>query len=166
MRSAGMILDTTHLSDESFWEVVLLWDGPIVATHQMCRTVCPGERQFTDQQLKVIIERNGIIGAALDAWMFTPGWIKGVTENKVCSLELYVDHIDHVCQLAGNANHAAIGTDLDGGYGQEQTPHDLDTIADLQKVSTLLATRGYSDEDIRKIFHGNAVRFLRNAWSA
>ena len=75
-----------------------------------------------------------------------------------------IDHIDHVCQLAGNAKHAAIGTDLDGGYGREQCPHDLDTIADLQKIPPLLEQRGYSQADIEGIMYGNWVRFLRETW--
>jgi len=75
-----------------------------------------------------------------------------------------VDQIDHICQLAGNYRHVAIGTDLDGGYGREQTPCDLDTIADLQKLSPLLAERGYSSEDIAAILHGNWGRFLHEIW--
>lgn len=78
----------------------------------------------------------------------------------------YVDHIDHVCQVAGDARHAAIGSDLDGGYGTEQCPHDLDTIADLQKVPDLLQRRGYAEDDIRLVMHGNWVRLLREALPA
>src|SRR5258708_25701275 len=77
-----------------------------------------------------------------------------------------IDHIDRVCQLAGNARHAAIGTDLDGGFGREQTPCDLDTIADLQRVPDLLRQRGYSDDDITGIMHGNWVRFLEDGWGS
>jgi membrane dipeptidase len=75
-----------------------------------------------------------------------------------------VDHIDRVCQLAGNARHAALGTDLDGGFGREQSPCDLDTIADLRRFPELLRGRGYKDEDITGILHGNWVRFFRAAW--
>jgi membrane dipeptidase len=110
--------------------------------------------------LKVIIERDGVIGSVLDAWMVVPGWIRGETTPEVCSMEDFVNHIDHVCRVAGNANHAAIGTDLDGGYGTEQTPHDLDTIYDLQRVPAMLAKRGYSDADIENIMHGNWLRML------
>ena len=100
----------------------------------------------------------------MDAWMLYPGWIKGETQPEVVSLEAVVDHIDHICQLAGNSRHAAIGTDLDGGYGNEQCPHDLDTIADLQKIPELLRARGYADEDVMAIMHGNWVRCFREAW--
>jgi membrane dipeptidase len=75
-----------------------------------------------------------------------------------------VDHIDHICQLAGNSCHVGIGTDLDGGFGREQSPCDLDTIADLQKLTGLLAGRGYQEEDIAAILHGNWLRLLRQAW--
>jgi membrane dipeptidase len=74
-----------------------------------------------------------------------------------------VDHIDHVCQLAGDSRHSGIGSDLDGGFGWEQSPHDLDTIADLQQVASILGGRGYSDEDVAAIMHGNWLRLLERA---
>ncbi len=162
MEKAGIILDVTHLCDESLKSALDLFSGPILATHSNCRTLCPGDRQFTDDQLKQLIARGAVIGAALDAWMIQPGWVIGKTTPENCTLEMYVDHIDHVCQLAGNANHAAIGTDLDGGYGTEQTPRDLDTIADLKtKIPELLAKRGYAETDIANIMAGNWIRLLR-----
>ncbi len=78
-------------------------------------------------------------------------------------METFVDHIDRVCQLAGNARHAAIGTDLDGGFGTEQTPHDLDTIADLQRVPSILRRRGYKEVDIEGIMYGNWIHFFKEA---
>ena len=165
MDKVGMILDVTHLADQAFWEAVDIFNGPVMASHNNCRALVPGERQFDDDQLKAIIDRDGVIGAALDAWMLYPGWIKGETQPEVVSLEAVVDNIDHVCQLAGNVNHAAIGSDLDGGYGTEQTPHDLDTIADLQKVADLLRKRGYTEQDVAKVMHGNWLRFFRAAWA-
>jgi membrane dipeptidase len=98
--------------------------------------------------------------------MMVPGWVRGETtpESAGVKLEKMIDHIDHVCQLAGNARHAAIGTDLDGGFGKEQSPVDLDTIADLQRVPEMLKKRGYDAEAIRGIMYGNWVRFFREAW--
>jgi membrane dipeptidase len=103
---------------------------------------------------------------ALDAWMLYPGWIKGQTSNEVVSLEAVAEQIDHICQVAGNARHAAVGSDLDGGYGTEQCPHDLDTIADLQKIPDLLRKRGYDQAEIEAVMHGNWLRFFEEAWSA
>lgn len=162
MEQLGAVLDTTHLADLAFFEATEAFGGRIMASHQNSRSLIPGVRQFTDDQLRVVIERDGVIGAALDAWMLYPDWIKGETPNTVVSLEAVADQIDYVCQLAGNVRHAAIGSDLDGGYGTEQCPHDLDTIVDLQKVAGLLADRGYSDEDVRAVMHGNWINFLKD----
>ena len=163
MDRLGMIMDVTHFTDDAFWEAVKLFQGPVWASHQNSRALVPHQRQFTDEQLKQVIERGGVIGAALDAWMMVPGWIKYTTkpEDKGVCLKHMVDHIDHVCQLAGNSLHSGVGTDLDGGFGREQAPMDLETIADLQKVPPMLAERGYKQEDIENIMHGNFLRFLR-----
>jgi membrane dipeptidase len=164
MEQVGMVLDLTHLADEAFWQAVELYSGPVIASHQNCRALVPGDRQFTDDQIREVIRRDGVLGAALDAWMLQPGWIRGETTNENLTLEAVADQIDHVCQLAGNAAHAAIGSDLDGGYGIEQVPRDLDTIADLPKVIPLLRARGYSEGDIAAIYHGNWTRFWRRVW--
>lgn len=163
MDRLGMIMDATHMTDDAFWEATELFKGPVWASHQNCRALVNHQRQFTDEQLKHIIERGGVIGAALDAWMMVPGWVKYTTKpaDTGVSLKHMVDHIDHVCQLAGNSLHSGIGTDLDGGFGREQAPMDLETIADLQKVPALLEARGYKPEDIDNIMHGNFLRFLR-----
>ena len=163
MASVGMILDLTHLAEQAFWEAVDAFSGPVMASHNNCRALVPGDRQFSDAQLEAIIKRDGVVGVALDAWMLYPGWIKGETSNTVVGLEAVADHIDHICQLAGNSRHAGIGSDLDGGYGTEQCPHDLDTIVDLQRVGDLLQARGYSREDIEGIMHGNWMRFFGGA---
>jgi len=165
MDEIGMILDTTHLADESFWEALEAFRGPVLASHQCCRALVPGDRQFTDEQIQALIQRGAVIGAACDAWMLYPGWIKGQTKPEVVTMEAIVDNIDRVCQLAGNARHSGIGTDLDGGYGTEQTPCDLNTIDDLQSIPALLAKRGYKDDDIRAIMWGNWIEFFRRAWS-
>src|SRR5207249_2940044 len=140
--------------------------GRLWASHSNCRALVPHNRQFSDEQIKALIERGAVIGAALDAWMMVPGWIKGKTTPEAVGLKFQtiVDHIDHVCQLAGNARHSGIGSDLDGGFGREQSPADLDTIADLSRVPSMLAARGYARADIEAIMRGNFVRFLSEAW--
>jgi membrane dipeptidase len=166
MAEVGMVLDVTHLSDESFDEALEIYGGPVLASHHNCRALVPDQRQLTDDQIRRLIARGAVIGAALDAWMLYPGWIRGETQPEVVGLEAMIDHIDHVCQLAGNARHAAIGSDLDGGFGTEQAPRDLNSIADLQRVPDMLRERGYSSEDIHNICYGNWVRFFREAWGA
>ena len=165
MQRLGVTLDLTHCSDQAFWEALEHYEGLVLASHNNCRALVPHQRQFSDEQLRAIFERDGVIGAAFDAWMLQPGWVSGQSTNEGVTLNTVIDHMDHVCQLAGNSRHAGIGTDLDGGYGREQSPCDLDTIADLQKLAGLLADRGYSDDDIGAIMHGNWLRLLRQAWS-
>ena len=164
MERLGVVLDLTHLSDQAFWQALEHYNGLVLASHNNCRALVPHQRQFSDEQLQAIFARNGVIGVAFDAWMIQPGWVVGQTTNENVRIANVVDHIDHICQLAGNSSHAAIGTDLDGGYGREQSPCDLDTIADLQKLNGLLADRGYAAADIEAILHGNWLRLFRDAW--
>jgi membrane dipeptidase len=157
----GMILDATHLSDTSFFQALDAFSGPVLASHNNCRALVPGQRQFSDEQLKLLIERGAVIGAAFDAWMMYPGWVRGKTPPEAVSLAAAADHVDHICQLAGNTDHVAIGSDLDGGFGTEQTPHDLTRISHLRNLESVFARRGYSDEGIDAVFHGNWLRFFR-----
>ncbi len=167
MDALGMILDVTHLSDESFWEALEVFRGPVWASHSNSRVLVPDQRQFSDEQLRALIDRGAVIGAAFDAWMLVPGWKRRVSHpsNTDVRLEHVVAHIDHLCQLSGNARHAGLGTDLDGGFGREQCPSDIDTIADLQKLPGLLSQKGFSPADIEQIMHRNFTDFLRRAWS-
>lgn len=164
MERLGILFDLTHLSDEAFWEAMDWFGGIILASHTNCRALVPHQRQFDNRQIHAIISRGGVIGVAFDNWMLRPGWTRGVKDNERVMLTHVVDHIDHICQLAGNSQHAAIGSDLDGGFGREQSPSDLDTIADLQHLTDILSKRGYRDEDIVAIMHGNWLRLLREAW--
>ncbi len=166
MRRLGIILDATHLCDDSFWEALEAYSGPVWASHNNVRALVPDTRQFSDEQLRALIDRGAVIGGVLDAWMLVPGWIRGQTTPAAAGLTLdrLIDHMDHICQLAGNARHCGIGSDLDGAYGREQCPADLDTIADLARLPQLLAARGYPADDIALIMHGNWIRFLNDAW--
>lgn len=164
MDRLGILLDLTHLSDQAFWEAIDCFGGTVLASHSNCRTLVPHQRQFDNKQIYALISRAGVIGVALDNWMLRAGWTRGAKENERVTLAHVADHIDHICQLAGNSQHAAIGSDLDGGFGREQSPADLDTIADLQRLAEILSRRGYSDADIAAIMHGNWLRLLRMAW--
>jgi membrane dipeptidase len=163
MERLGIILDATHLCDESFREVMDIYHGPIWASHNNCRIFVPHNRQFSDEQITELANRDAVIGVALDAWMMVPGWVRGKSNSKAMgvSLKLMINNIDHICQLTGNSRHAAIGSDLDGAFGTEQCPYDLDNIADLQKVPDKLTEIGYSVSDIQNILNNNWVRFLK-----
>ena len=163
-----LILDVTHFCDGCFWEALDIFSGAIWASHQNCRALVPHMRQFSDDQVKILIQRGAVIGVALDAWMLAPGWVRGKTTPQSVNLKLerVIDHIDHICQLAGNAGQVGVGSDLDGAFGREQTPKDLDTIADLSKIPRLLQQRGYTAADIAGVMSGNFLGFLEKAWGS
>ena len=167
MDSLGMILDVTHTSDESVRQAMDLFSGPVLATHQNCRALVPGERQFPDELLERVIERGGVIGTSLDAFMlFKPGidWVdipdrRQTYAREEVTLEDVADHMDYVCQLAGNSLHAALGTDLGGGVGWSGAPHGIDSAADYQKLVGVLGNRGHTEEDVSNIMYRNWQRF-------
>lgn len=166
MSQLDMILDTTHLTDEGFWQVLDLYEGPIWTSHCNVREIVPIQRQLTDEQIKELVNRGAVIGGMLDCWAMDIRFIDTVSDpwQLNVKLEMLVDHWDHICQIAGNSEHVAIGSDLDGIFGTEQSPWDMNSIADLQKYEGILESRGYSEEDIENIFSKNWIRFLENAW--
>jgi membrane dipeptidase len=166
MEQLNIILDATHLCDDAFWDAMELFNGTIWASHNNCRTLVNHNRQFSDDMIKVLIEKKAVIGGAMDAWMMVPGWERSISDptQMNCSLEKLIDHMDHICQIAGNSLHVGIGTDLDGAFGKEQCPYDLETIADLRHFPSLLSKRGYSEEDCENIMHNNWLRILGEAW--
>ncbi|KIC89410.1 dipeptidase [Flavihumibacter sp. ZG627] len=166
MERLNIILDATHLCDDSFWEALENFNGHVWASHNNCRALVDHNRQYSDDQIKALIERGAVIGGAMDAWMMVPGWVRGKSNpvSMGCNLETLIDHMDHICQLAGNSLHVGIGSDLDGAFGKEQCPYDVESISDISKLEGLLRARGYADTDITNIMHGNWIRFLKNAW--
>ena len=166
MERLNIILDATHLCDDVFWQALDHYNGPVWASHNNCRSLVDHNRQYSDEMIKALISREAVIGGALDAWMLVPNWQRGVSMplEMNCNLETVFKHMDHICQLAGNANHIGVGSDLDGAFGTEQSPYDLNTIADLQKLVLIFKNNGYSDEDLDKIFHQNWINFLMKNW--
>ena len=167
MDKLGMILDVSHTSDESVRQELDIFEGPVLASHQNCRSVTPGERQFPDHQLKRIIERGSVIGHSMDTYML---WTKEVDWANIpprrpfpkdeVTLERIVDNIDHVAQLAGNTLHSAIGGDTDGQSGAIGAPKEIDTIYDYLQIADFMERRGYKQEDIENIMWRNWNRFF------
>lgn len=166
MEHLNLILDTTHLTDQGFDEAIDVYRGPVWASHCNVRKIVPNQRQLNDDQIKKLINRKAVIGGMLDCWAMDIRFIDTVSDpwQLDIRMEHLIDHWDHICQIAGNSEHIAIGSDLDGIFGTEQSPWDLQSIASLQKYQELLQCRGYAETDIQNIFHGNWLRFLRNAW--
>ncbi|MFN8938436.1 MAG: dipeptidase [Acidobacteriota bacterium] len=164
MEELQLILDVTHLCDESFYDALSRFRGAVWASHHNCRALADWNRQLTDDQIRALVERGAVIGMAFDAIMMVHNWahLRSKPGDFNLKLEKICEHIDHICQIAGNARHVGIGTDLDGGYGTEQTPMDLNSIADIATLSGPLAARGYEPADIDNIFAGNFLRFLKD----
>ena len=127
----------------------------------------PHQRQLSDEQIRIICDRGGVIGLVFDAWMMHPGWKRGETTPKSANLKLnrIVDHADHICQTTGSSACVGIGSDLDGGYGTEQCPQDIESIADLQNLEKMMESKGYSTKDILGFFSKNFLNVLEKAWS-
>lgn len=165
LAQAGIALDLTHLSETAFWQVIEAFEGPLHVSHGNCRSLVPNQRQLSDDQIRAVAERGGVIGVALDAWMLEPGWVKGQSRRDGVGLERVVDHVDHVCAVTQSTAFVGIGSDLDGGFGTEQSPEGLETVADLARLGALLAGRGYAPADVARVMHGNWVGWLRRWWT-
>ncbi|MBS1946594.1 MAG: membrane dipeptidase [Bacteroidetes bacterium] len=166
MEELNIILDATHLCDDAFWQALDNFHGHVWASHNNCRALVNHNRQFSDDMIKALVSREAVIGAAMDAWMIVPDWARGKStpQHMNCNLDKLLDHVDHICQIAGNTLHVGIGSDLDGAFGKEQSPFDIETITDIDKIPSLLSKRNYSEKDIENVMHGNWLRFLRKAW--
>jgi membrane dipeptidase len=165
MMDYNFILDLSHMDEAAAFESLDRYEGPVIATHSNCAALMRGSesnRHMPDGVIRGLIERDGVIGLIPLNTFLKVGWLRksGSRKDEV-GLDTFIAHIDHICQLAGDANHAAIGSDFDGGFGVQSIPRELDTIADLQMVASRLMERGYSESDAANILGGNWLRFLR-----
>ena len=156
----GLILDLVHTADTALDQALDTFGGAVFVSHGNCRALVPHDRQMSDGQIRRIAERGGVIGVVMDEWMILPGYVRGDEGRERATLEIVAHHVDHICTLLGNVDHVGIGSDLDGGFGTEQTPVDLHTIADLQRLGDILAQRGYKETEVRAVLGGNWVRFF------
>jgi len=165
MMDYNFILDLSHMDEAAALESLDHYGGPIMATHSNCAALMKGadtNRHITDRVLRGLIERGGINGLLPLNSFLKAGWVrKSGSRREEVPLDTLIAHIDHVCQLAGNADHAAIGSDFDGGFGVQSIPPELDSIADLQVIASKLTERGYSESDAEKILGGNWLKFLQ-----
>jgi membrane dipeptidase len=160
MQQLSMILDLSHLSEEAYLQAVDRYEGQMIASHANPRRFLPTSRGLSDQMIMLLAERGGVVGVVPFNVFLKPSWKRGDPQELV-TLRLVADVLDHICQLTGSVDHVAIGSDFDGGFGLEHVPAEIDTIADLNKLSPLLAARGYEPEHIASILAGNWLRVLR-----
>lgn len=161
MARYNLVLDTSHMAEEAFFQAVAQYPGRIIASHSNPRVFSENiDRHLSDAMIKALIARDGIIGAVLFNKFLLRGWNHGQPKD-AATADTVARAIDHVCQLAGDARHAGIGTDFDGGFGMRSTPAGFDTVADLHIIGPALAKLGYADKDIELILGGNWLRLLR-----
>ena len=169
MGELGFILDLSHMDEAAALEALDRYPGPVVATHANCLALLPGHefnRHLSDRLIHGLVERGGIIGVVPFNTFLKDGWLIGVSQREDVSLDALVDHIDHICQLAGDGCHVGIGSDFDGGFGLGSTPREIDTIVDLHKLAPMLQKRGYEDEHIAGVLGGNWIDHLRESLPA
>jgi membrane dipeptidase len=159
MDRLGVALDISHLAEEAFWQALRIFRGRVIASHANCRAIVPGDRQLSDEMIRAIAERDGVIGVVLYNRFIRPDWQSGDPKEAVGLADL-VRHVEHIAQVAG-VRHIGIGSDLDGGVGREVVPREIDSIADLPSLADALAAAGMETDAVRAILHGNWLRILR-----
>jgi membrane dipeptidase len=156
--AVGVIHDASHLAEESFWQLLELSPGPVMASHSNCRAIVPTDRQLSDDMIKAIAQRGGVIGINFfDKFLLPPNQHK----TRRATFDDLLAHVKHITDLTGTADHVGIGTDMDGGFGVEHIPEEIRTSADLPKLATALAAAGYSADDVANVMGNNWVRFFR-----
>jgi membrane dipeptidase len=160
MDEHGVILDLVHTADLAISQALDIYSRPVCVSHANVRALVKGDRQLSDQQIQQVTQRGGVIGIALYNYMIKPGYPDNKPQKENVGLLDVAHHIDHICQLTGNAHCVGIGSDMDGGFGFEQIPRELQTISDLPKLAEVLSTEGFTDSDIINIMHGNWTRFF------
>ncbi len=164
MADHNFVLDLSHMDEQAAIEALDIYRGSIVGTHANCLSLMPNSnsnRHFSDRIIEGIIERDGVMGVVPFNSYLKVGWTVGSSERAEVPLQYVANHIDHICQIAGDSLHAGIGSDFDGGFGLQSVPPEIDSVADLQKLSSLLLARGYNDADVANIFSGNWLARLR-----
>ncbi|PJF22320.1 MAG: peptidase M19, partial [Phototrophicales bacterium] len=162
MRSLNAILDLSHMAEQAYFEALDQYDGVIIASHSNPRHFCNTDRHLSDEMIRALAERDGVIGAVLYNKFLRGGWTVSDGKHSI-TLTTVVDVIDHICQVTGSAQHVGIGTDFDGGFGAEATPAEIDTIADLWLLKDALIQRGFGEDDVANILGGNMLRQLRKS---
>lgn len=148
MNKVGMMIDVSHVSEGTFWDVMKLSKDPVFASHSSVRALCDHDRNLTDDQLRALAKNGGVIQICIYG-----GYLN--ENEKEASVDDVVRHIDHAVKVAG-IDHVGIGSDFDGGGGVLGCKGDNDMI----NITVKLIEKGYSEEDIRKIWGGNFFRVM------
>jgi membrane dipeptidase len=156
--AAGIIHDTSHLAEESFWQLLELSNGLVMASHSNCRSIVDTDRQLSDEMIRALTKRGGVIGINFFDKFLIPAEQYG---KRRATLDDLIQHIKHICDLTGSAAHVAIGTDLDGGFGRDQLPVEIQTAGDMPRLAEHLARADFGDGDTLGIMGQNWLRFFK-----
>ena len=162
MAGFNAILDLSHMAEQAFLESVDRYEGILIASHSNPRKFRESDRHLSDEMIRRLAERGGVMGIVLYNRFLSNTWKKGDRKTDV-TLDTVADAIDYVCQLTGSAAHVGLGSDFDGGFGSESIPAEIDTVADLLKIADVLRGRGYTEADIEAVMSGNMLAKLRQA---
>ncbi|HEY1012288.1 MAG TPA: membrane dipeptidase, partial [Herpetosiphonaceae bacterium] len=157
MDRLGVALDVSHLAEDSFWQAMRSFKGPVASSHANCRALVPGDRHLSDEMIRAIIDRDGVVGLVLYNKFINGDWDG---DKQSVTLRDLVRHVERVCELAGDTRHVALGSDFDGGFGLEGIPAELTRWGDLRLIGGALAQQGWSDRDIANLLGGSWRRWL------
>ncbi len=163
MADLGFTLDLSHMDELSARQSLDMYEGPIIASHANAAALLPGydgNRLLPDEVIKGLIARDAIIGVVPFCRFLKNGWNVGDRRDDI-TLATVAAHVDYICQIAGDARHAGLGSDFDGGFGLSAIPAGMDTIADLQNLGPILKAKGYNDKEVSAILGENWLRHLR-----
>lgn len=155
MKARGMVLDASHLAEESFWDVMALEPDCIIASHSNARAITPGDRHLSDRQIRAIGATDGIVGIVLGNTFLRPD-----LNGEPVTLKDVQRHAEHIADLIG-WEHVAIGSDFDGGFGLQETPRAITRGADFGKLGRIAPARARAG-----LLGGNWLRFLQRALPA
>lgn len=163
MDDLGVVHDLSHLSQRAVDDLLEATDKIVMASHSNCRAFMgdpdskPNQRHLSDDTIREIARRGGVIGLNLLGDFVTPDMKKG----ERAKISDCVRHIEHICEIAGSPNHVGLGSDMDGGFGADGLPEGINTPSDLTIITDALATGGWNDQDIHAFAHANWERFWR-----
>jgi len=158
-----VILDTSHMAEDSFFQALNLFEGPVIATHSNCRALIPTDRHLSDEMIRAIVKRDGVIGIVIYNKFLSGDWDKTGRVKQHVTLTHFIKQVQHIRDVADKTSNIGVGSDLDGGFGSESTPAEIDTIADLPKIADALLEAGFSEKEVKGIMGDNWLRFLKNA---
>jgi membrane dipeptidase len=147
----GIVVDCAHLNERGFWDVAELSDAPLVVTHTAAHALCPSSRNVTDEQLDAVADSGGVVGVTFGVSDLRPD---GEFDADV-PLSVLVDHVEYIADRLGVA-HVALGSDFDGAT----IPDALGDVRGLPDLFDELRSRGFDEEELAKIAHGNWFRVL------